>query len=91
MKIHFRIDTDGGIAAYATKSEAQAAIATDGGLIFATKAEFADLGKTIPMQTLVDAWKSLTGVTPVKRFKDRPSATNRIQDPLLVVTKRATT
>ena len=30
------------------------------------------------MQTLVDAWNSLTGVTPVKRFKDRASATGRI-------------
>ena len=78
MKIHFRIDTDGGIAAYPTKSEAQAAVATEGGAIFATRAELADLGKTLPMQTLVDAWNSLTGVTPVKRFKDRPSATNRI-------------
>ena len=78
MKIHFRIDTDGGIAAYPTKGEAQAAVATEGGVIFATRAELADLGKTLPMQTLVDAWNSLTGVTPVKRFKDRPSATNRI-------------
>ncbi len=78
MKIHFRIDTDGGIAAYPTKGEAQAAIATEGGAIFSTRAELADLGKTLPMQTLVDAWNSLTGVTPVKRFKDRPSATNRI-------------
>ena len=78
MKIHFRIDTDGGIAAYPTKGEAQAAAATEGGVIFATRAELADLGKTLPMQTLVDAWNSLTGVTPVKRFKDRPSATNRI-------------
>ena len=72
MKIHFRIDTDGGIAAYPTKGEAQAAVATEGGVIFATRAELADLGKTLPMQTLVDAWNSLTGVTPVKRFKDRP-------------------
>jgi len=78
VKIHFRIDTDGGIAAYPTKGEAQAAVATEGGVIFATRAELADLGKTLPMQTLVDAWNSLTGVTPVKRFKDRPSATNRI-------------
>jgi hypothetical protein len=78
VKIHFRIDTDGGISAYPTKSEAQAAVTTDGGSIFATRAELADLGKTLPMQTLVDAWNSLTGVTPVKRFKDRASATNRI-------------
>jgi hypothetical protein len=78
VKIHFHIDTDGGIAAYPTKGEAQAAVATEGGAIFATRAELADLGKTLPMQTLVDAWNSLTGVTPVKRFKDRPSATNRI-------------
>ena len=78
MKIHFRIDTDGGISAYPAKSDAQAAVTIDGGSIFATRAELADLGKTLPMQTLVDAWNSLTGVTPVKRFKDRASATNRI-------------
>lgn len=78
MKIHFRIDTDGGIAAYPTKTEAQAAVTTEGGSLFATKAELADLGKNLPMQTLVDAWNSLTGVTPVKRFKDRASATGRI-------------
>jgi hypothetical protein len=78
VKIHFRIDTDGGISAYPAKSDAQAAVTIDGGSIFATRAELADLGKTLPMQTLVDAWNSLTGVTPVKRFKDRASATNRI-------------
>jgi len=78
VKIHFRIDTDGGIAAYPTKTEAQAAVTTEGGSLFATKAELADLGKNLPMQTLVDAWNSLTGVTPVKRFKDRASATGRI-------------
>jgi len=78
VKIHFRIDTDGGIAAYPTKTEAQAAVTSEGGSLFATKAELADLGKNLPMQTLVDAWNSLTGVTPVKRFKDRASATGRI-------------
>jgi hypothetical protein len=78
MKLFFRIDTDGGISAYPTKTEAQAAVAADGGQIFATERELAEVAKTAPMQTLVDTWNSLTGVTPVKKFKDRATAAKRI-------------
>ena len=78
MKLYFRIDTDGGISAYPAKSEAQAAVAADGGEIFASQAEFTEIGSRLPIQTLVDAWNSLAGVTPVKRFKDRATATQRI-------------
>ena len=78
MKLFFRIDTDGGISAYPAKSEAQAAVAADGGEIFASERELAEVAKTAPMQTLVDTWNSLTGVTPVKKFKDRATAAKRI-------------
>jgi hypothetical protein len=78
MKLFFRIDTDGGISAYRTKTEAQQAVAADGGQIFATERELAEVAKTAPMQTLVDTWNSLTGVTPVKKFKDRATAAKRI-------------
>jgi hypothetical protein len=78
MKLFFRIDTDGGISAYPAKTEAQAAVAADGGQIFATERELAEVAKTAPMQTLVDTWNSLTGVTPVKKFKDRATAAKRI-------------
>ena len=78
MKLYFRIDTDGGISAYPAKSEAQAAVAADGGEIFASQAEFTEIGSRLPIQTLVDAWNSLAGVTPVKRFKDRATATQRL-------------
>lgn len=78
VKLYFRIDTDGGISAYPNKNEAQAAVASDGGHIFTTEAQFAEIGKTLPMQTLVDAWNSMTGVTPVKKFKDRANATKRL-------------
>ena len=78
MKLYFRIDTDGGISAYPAKTEAQAAVAADGGEIFASQAEFTEIGSRLPMQTLVDTWNSLTGVTPVKKFKDRATAAKRI-------------
>jgi hypothetical protein len=78
MKLFFRIDTDGGISAYPAKAEAQQAVATEGGQIFATERELAEVAKTAPMQTLVDTWNSLTGVTPVKKFKDRATAAKRI-------------
>lgn len=78
MKLYFRIDTDGGISAYPAKTEAQAAVAADGGEIFASERELAEVAKTAPMQTLVDTWNSLTGVTPVKKFKDRATAAKRI-------------
>jgi hypothetical protein len=78
MKLFFRIDTDGGISAYPAKAEAQQAVAADGGQIFATERELAEVAKTAPMQTLVDTWNSLTGVTPVKKFKDRATAAKRI-------------
>jgi hypothetical protein len=78
VKLYFRIDTDGGISAYPNKAEAQAAVAADGGDLFATQAELAEVAKTAPMQTLVDTWNSLTGVTPVKKFKDRATAAKRI-------------
>jgi hypothetical protein len=78
MKLFFRIDTDGGISAYPTKTEAQASVAADGGQLFATERELAEVAKTAPMQTLVDTWNSLTGVTPVKKFKDRATAAKRI-------------
>ena len=78
MKLYFRIDTDGGISAYPAKTEAQAAVAADGGEIFASERELAEVAKTAPIQTLVDAWNSLAGVTPVKRFKDRATATQRL-------------
>ena len=78
MKLYFRIDTDGGISAYPAKSEAQAAVAADGGEIFASQAEFTEIGSRLPIQTLVDAWNSLAGVTPVKRFKDRATTTQRL-------------
>ena len=80
MKLFFRIDTDGGISAYPAKAEAQQAVATEGGQIFATERELAVVAKTAPMQTLVDTWNSLTGVTPVKKFKDRATAAKRIWD-----------
>jgi hypothetical protein len=78
MKLVYRLDDEGGISAYATQAEATKAAASEGGRTFEGYNDLSDLAKVVPMQTLVDCWNSLPGVTPVRKFKDRYSAAKRI-------------
>src|SRR5450432_4273338 len=69
----FTIDQDNNITVHPSK---QAARATGLG-IFSTPEQFSDLIGP-DAKRLVEIWNSITGVNPVKKFKDRKTATERI-------------
>jgi|SRR5579863_10168874 len=72
MKI-FTIDSDNNITLHANRKAAR----ETGAGVFVTEEQFADLiGSN--SKRLVEIWNSLTGVTPVAKFKDRKTATQRI-------------
>ena len=72
---HFTIDTDNNITAHATVAAAKA---LEGGERFSNEAALAKLAANWPAARLVEIYNSLTGVTPVKKFKDRNTAAARI-------------
>lgn len=79
MRLVFRLDTDnGGITAYATKTEALKAVAEDGGSVFQDYSDLVSLAPNLSLTTLVDCWNSLPEVTPVRKFTDRKTAVKRI-------------
>ena len=71
---HFTADTDNNITAHATAAEAKASAGTER---FSSEAALAKLAANWPATRLVEIYNSLTGVTPVKKFKDRSTATSR--------------
>jgi hypothetical protein len=71
----FTIDSDNNITAHSTAEEATSVSGADR---FSTTAEFAELAGNWAPERLVEIWNSLTGVTPVKKFKDRSTAVARI-------------
>ncbi len=71
----FTIDTDNNITAHATVAEAKALAGTER---FSNESALAKLAADWPAARLVEIWNSLTGVTPVKKFKDRNTAAARI-------------
>jgi hypothetical protein len=68
----YTIDTENNITAFATKQEAGE------GETFSTQHELADVAATWPANRLVEVWKSIPGLTPVRKFTDRKSAVSRI-------------
>jgi outer membrane biosynthesis protein TonB len=72
---HFTIDTDNNITAHQTAAEAKALAGTER---FSNEAALAKLAANWPAARLVEIYNSLTGVTPVKKFKDRNTAAARI-------------
>ncbi len=69
----FAIDKDNHITAHTSATEAAGDAER-----FSTSAELAALAAQWPAQRLIDIWNSLPGVTPVHKFKDRPTAVTRI-------------
>jgi hypothetical protein len=63
------------ITVYASGGEAEAATNSEP---FTSEDELANLAAEWPTARLVEIWNSLPGETPVKKFKDRPTAVSRI-------------
>jgi NAD-dependent oxidoreductase involved in siderophore biosynthesis len=72
---HFTIDNDNNITAHATAAEAKALAGTER---FSNEAALAKLAANWTVARLVEIHNTLTGVTPVKKFKDRNTAATRI-------------
>ena len=73
----FTIDTENNITAHGTPEEAAANTAPPFDT-FASQKELTELAAGWPAERLVAIWNSLTGVTPLKKFKDRTTAATRI-------------
>src|SRR5471030_2848087 len=73
----FTIDTDNNINAFATQEEAAATTTTTFDS-FASQKELAELAAAWPPERLVAIWNSLTGVKPVKGFKNAKAGAGRI-------------
>jgi hypothetical protein len=63
------------VTIHPTTQEAEAVTNADR---FCTEARLARLAAEWPAARLVEIWNSLPGETPVRKFKDRPTAVNRI-------------
>src|SRR5450432_1738401 len=69
----YTIGADNNISVYATRKAAR----ETGAGVFTTEEQFADLIGP-DAKRLVEIWNSIPGTTPVKKFKDRKTATERI-------------
>jgi len=67
----FMIDTDNNITALASVEGAA-------GEVFTSEEALSALAANWPGSRLVEIWNGLTGVTPVKKFKDRATGVTRI-------------
>jgi hypothetical protein len=72
----FILDADHNITAYASQEAASNAVPP--GDAFTTAAGLKTALKQLSAATVVEIWNSLTGVTPVKKFKDGATAAKRI-------------
>jgi hypothetical protein len=72
----FILDADHNITAYASQQQASSAVPS--GDAFTTAAGLKAALKNYPAATAVGIWNSLTGVAPVKKFKDAATAAERI-------------
>jgi hypothetical protein len=73
----FTINEENEIVAFATAEEAATATATPFDS-FTSQQEFGELAAAWPAERPVAIWNSLTGVTPVQKFKDSKTAVKRI-------------
>lgn len=71
----FTIDTDNNVTVHAS---AKAAPKTEGTELFTSQDALAELAAAWPSGRLIEIWNSLTGVTTIKKFKDRGTAVARI-------------
>ena len=72
----FILDADHNITVYASQQEAASAVPA--GDAFTTAAGLRAALKNYSAATAVEIWNSLTGVTPVRKFKDAATAARRI-------------
>jgi Protein of unknown function (DUF3489) len=72
----FVLDADHNVTAYASHEQARSAMPR--GDAFTTAAGLKAALQKYPAATAAGIWNSLTGVTPVKRFKDAATAAGRI-------------
>jgi hypothetical protein len=72
----FILDADRNITVYASQQEAASAVPA--GDAFTTEAGLKAALKNYSAATTVEIWNSLTGVTPVRKFKDAATAARRI-------------
>ena len=72
----FTIDSERNITAYASQQEAAGAQGDT--QTFATAAGLQGILKKLPAAAAVEIWNSMTGVAPVKKFKDGATAAKRI-------------
>ncbi|MBI4464524.1 MAG: DUF3489 domain-containing protein, partial [Acidobacteria bacterium] len=73
----FTIDNENDITVFASYKEAKTSGQEDA-VIFTSQDELAKLAAHWPTHRLVEIWNSLTGVPPVKKFRDRKTAITRI-------------
>jgi hypothetical protein len=71
----YTINADNTISAHANLKQAEA---VEGAEHFRNEAGLAKLAGNWPMARLVEIWNGLPGVSPVKKFKDRPTGVSRI-------------
>ena len=84
----FTINAENAITAHATPKQAQA---VEGAEQFRNEAGFAKLAGKWPIARLVEIWNTLPGVSPVKKFKDRPTGVARIWKAIQELELAATT
>jgi hypothetical protein len=73
---HFTIENEtNNITVYASAKEADDVPNSER---FSNEAALAKVAAEWPAARLIDIWNSMPGVTPVKKFKDRPTAVSRI-------------
>jgi hypothetical protein len=77
MMTTFTINEENEIVAFGSAEDAAVATATPFDS-FGSQQEFGELAVCWPVERLVAIWNSLTGVVPVKRFKDSKTAVKRI-------------
>jgi type IV secretory pathway VirB10-like protein len=71
----YTINAENTISAHASLKQAEA---VEGAEHFRSEAGLAKLAGNWPIARLVETWNSLPGVSPVKKFKDRPTGVSRI-------------
>jgi hypothetical protein len=71
----FSIDPENNITVFAA---ADSAPKTEGTEVFTSESALAELAATWPGARLIEIFNSLSGMTPVKKFKDRATAVSRI-------------
>ena len=71
----FTINAENTITAHANLKQAEA---VEGAEHFRNEAGLAKLASNWPIARLVEIWNGLPGVSPVKKFKDRPTGVSRI-------------